>query len=266
VTLDRRTTQELIFWQGVLNMVGTVISWLLMRSPSIDVGVRQAATFIVGLALVIVARRFRERWRDDVTSSVFVVGILPVVALIWAMTTYRAHGGKPYCVFQEYQLSCLTVATLAPPRVWAGLVGIALFAGSAFIQFAMFDASERAIVAGGALEGVVAFAAFAVVLLFFRLRSRRITERAAREIEERRMMRRWSRAVSAIRDLANNPLQLLTIEVEIIRRKFPEAKEHAERLARTTKRLNELNALVVTESGEASFDALGVLRDSKPEL
>ena len=264
--MEPRTTQELALWQGILNMTGAANLVAPRACLAGTLGLRQAITFAVGLALVVAAKRFQKRWSDDVSSAVFVLGILPVVALIWAMVAYRAQRGQPWCAFEEYQLSCVTVATLAPPRIWAGLSGIALFASSAFIQFALFGPAERASVAGGALEGVLAFGVFAVVLLFFRVRSQRVAAEAARAFEEARMMKRWSSAVAAIRDLANSPLQLLTLEAEVLRRKYPEVKDHAERIARTTKRLNELNALLVSDSGEASFDALGILRDSKDDL
>jgi hypothetical protein len=261
--LEPRTTQELALWQGILNVTGTIISCLLVRS---GLGWQQATTFAVGVALLVASKRSRAHWSDQTSSIVFVVGILPVVTLTWGMSAYRARHGQPWCAFQEYELSCLTVATLAPPRIWAGLFGIALFVGAACAQYAMFGPAERSCVAGGAPEGVLAFGVFAVVLLFFRVRGRRVAEQAARAIEEARMMKRWSRAVAAIRDLANSPLQLLTLEAEVLRQKHPEVKDHAERIARTMKRLNELNSLLVSESGEVSFDALGVLRDSKPDL
>jgi hypothetical protein len=261
--MEPRTTQELALWQGILNITGTAISIFLVRS---GLAWQQATTFAVGVALVVAATRSKARWSDDATSVVFVLGMLPVVTLTWGMTAYRARLGQPWCAFQEYELSCLTVATLAPPRIWAGLVGIALFVGTACVEFALFAPAERTCVAGGALEGVIAFGVFAVVLLFFRVRSRRLAAEAAHAMEEARMMKRWSRAVAAIRDLANSPLQLLTLEAEVLRQKYPDVREHAERIGRAMKRLNELNSLLVSESGEVSFDALGVLRDSKPDV
>jgi hypothetical protein len=261
--LETRTAQQLALWQGFLNITGTVISWVLVPS---GLAWQQATTLAIGLGLVVAAIRFRSRWSDDVSAVAFVLGILPVAALTWGMTAYRARLGQPWCAFQEYELSCLTVATLAPPRIWAGLFGIALFAGTACVQFAMFGPAERSCVAGGAIEGVLAFGVFAVVLLFFRVRSGRVAAEATRALEEARMMKRWSRAVAAIRDLANSPLQVLTLEAEVLRQKHPEVGEHAQRIGRAMERLNELNSLLVTDSGEVSFDALGVLRDSKPEI
>ncbi len=266
--MQQSTAQQLSIWQGVLNMTGVVYSLIVVRGvPTSSLAWPQGVTFVVGAAIVIAAKRLAARWSDDVCAAAFVVGIAPVVPLAWGMASYRVQQGHPWCAFEVYQLSCLTVATLAPPRLWAGVFGIALFVLTPFAQFAQFHPSQRICIAGGSLEGVIAFGLFATVLLVFRVRSRRIATASVRAFEEARMMKRLSRAVAAIRDLANSPLQALTIEAEVLRRKHPEVREHAERIARTTKRLNRLNSLIgehtpnlVSESGDTSFDASEILR------
>jgi hypothetical protein len=252
----------LAYFQGALNIAGASISIAFARS--FDLAWRQALTMASGVVLIAVARRYRDVWNARVSSIAFVVAIAPVVPLLWAIQTYESSLGVPFDAFQEHQLSCLTAATLAPPRAAAGLTAIVVFAGSALLQYAHFDPAVRALVPHGAVQGVIASMLFSIVLLAFRVRSRVAAEAAWRSAENVRVMTELTRALMAVRDLANSPIQALTIEVELLRRKHPEAKDLAARIESSMAKLRQLNALVdeharTADAGAASFDARDVL-------
>ena len=87
-------------------------------------------------------------------------------------------------------------------------------------------------------------------------------------------MHRLAQTFVAVRDLANSPIQTLAIESELLRLKCPEAAEIAQRIKRTTTRLQKLNAILDQqmvdlrpENGDESFDARAILESlkKKPE-
>jgi multisubunit Na+/H+ antiporter MnhB subunit len=262
-TREPPPTAPLAYYQGALNALGALLSLLIMRGA--DVAWPQGVTCASGIVLILLAHRYRAVWNARVSSLAFLGAMVPVVWLVWSAQAHQAKLHAPFSAFQEHQLCVLTAATLAPSRVWAGLVAIALFAGAASLQYAEFDPAARALAAHGALQGVGASTAFAVALLAFRVRSRHTAEVAWRAAEEARMMAELASTFMAVRDLANSPIQALMLEAEMLRMKHPETAAVADRLRRTTKKLAELNAIIddhvrtSADATKASFDAHAVL-------
>jgi hypothetical protein len=123
------------------------------------------------------------------------------------------------------------------------------------------------------LISVFAFAAFGVVLYLFRLHDLRVADFAAKAAAEAKMMKKMARAVLAVKDLANSPIQALTLDAETLSRRDPENAAIAERIRTASVELRKLNQILdgyLRKDGagsiEASFDSYDELGAEKSKL
>jgi hypothetical protein len=171
--------------------------------------------------------------------------------------------------FRPTQLGAVAVALLAPPRAWVGVATICGFVGAAAAQYALFDPSVRAHIPYGDPWATLAFGGFAVALLLFRLRAARIEREAIGTRADAEGFERFARAMLAVRDLSNTPLQTLTNLLELVRQRGPEMDDIAVRLERTVARLTELEEVTRPyehqlrwQPGDEAWDPRAILQAS----
>jgi hypothetical protein len=235
----------MLLYQGVLNIVGAILAilvWARYLSGFLD-SVCGVAIVSGALTMFIVARR--ERQFSNLTASiVFAANLIPVYLVLWASQTAMAAGSVYWVPFQPHGLSSLTIAILAPPVAWIGALAVAAPAVLAIIQYMNFSPEQIAWLPPDPVFLPSAFGAFAVVLYFFRLRSLSIAEFAARKDAEAEMMKKMTRTVLAIKDLANSPIQALTLDAETLKRKDMENAAIALRIEQATAQLRKLNRVL----------------------
>jgi hypothetical protein len=262
----RTHNNNMLLAQGVLNVLGALL--LLAMTPVAGPGqsLFAALSILSGILTCVLVTLRRTAVSGLGASLAFAANLLPVYGILWfghvAWATQRAH----WVAFEPHGLSALTIAILAPPVRWIGVPAILLLPALAALQYATFSPETVGwIVPNRPLTAPIAFAAFAVVLYFFRLRGLRIAELAARKAAEARMARRMTRTVLTIKDLANSPIQSLALDAENLLRRHPGDASIGGRVRRAAVRLRELNR-VLDEQLRASDAELEMSLDSREEL
>lgn len=200
-------------------------------------------------------------------TAVFLVVNLALIAALWEIAQHFADSGLRWVPFRENQLGAMTVALLAPPIAWVGIVTILGFTGAAVVQYALFDPSIRERIAYGDPWATIAFGGFALVLLVYRLHGNR-KEREAAQVQARlEHVERFARTMLAVRDLANTPLQTLVLSVDLLRSVDPDPVVIADRIERAVRRLRDIDRIASAyedvlgwPADTESFDAVEILR------
>jgi hypothetical protein len=164
--------------------------------------------------------------------------------MLWVSQAALAGLDRYWVPNEPHKLSVLTVAIMAPPRLWAGMAGIAALTGIAAMQFHELPPEARARTPQSEPMAMAAYAVFAVILLFYRVRGRQLYNQSVRLNEQARMASHLSHAFLTVRDLANTPIQTLLLDAELLKRAHPEALPIADRVEASAKRLSELNNIL----------------------
>lgn len=199
---------------------------------------------------------------------------LAINATITFALTISAHRlastGLDWVPFRARQLGAMTIALLAPPPTWVGVVAIMTIIGSAVVQYELFSPEVQAQLPYGDPWSSIFFGAFALVLLVYRRRADAKERELVRAHAEAESYQRYARAMLALRDLANTPLQTLTNIVELLRSRSPRPDETVERLARTVGRLTEFERAtrpfedeLEWQPGDEAWDPRAILRGTR---
>lgn len=227
----------------------------------------------VGLAagIFILLSRCRDRPSLAVGTAAFLIVNLALFVALWLGAQRVAESGIPWVPFRQHHLGALTVAALAPPRLWVGLVTIAGFTVLPILQFSLFSPEIRQRMPYGDPWATLAFGGFASALLVFRLRSNRIETDVARMHAKMAALERFARTMLAVRDLMNTPLQTLQLNAELLREDRPNTKVIADRIERSVARMQEIEHVageyerdVAWPADAESFDPMTVLKPHTP--
>lgn len=199
----------------------------------------------------------------------FVLNNSVILAAMWVTAPF--HMRNPHLApLQAHKLGTLAVAILAPRR-WAGIVCILGFVALPMVQ-AVLDRTMHALLGWQEAMVLAIYGTFALVLLFFRLRSLDVERRLVRAETEATVARQSARVLMAVRDLSNTPLQSIAFASAILRRHDPEDAASLDRIDRALDRLRSLHRpLKVYESdlewrpGDESFDPEAVLANAARE-
>jgi hypothetical protein len=262
-SLASRSAQHTAAAQGALNIVGALISILLTReTATAPVHVAQAATIASGAATLFATMMRQLQWTPRGAAVVFLLNLVPVYVMLWLMNVVEAEVPRVWDPFQTYELSLLTVAVLAPEKVWAGIVGLGGFVALAALQYFSFPEAVRAFIPWQAPWGLVGFGAFSIVLLLYRLRARQIERESIRLAEEALSLRRSERILMAVRDLMNTPTQTLALDVELLLKHPERIERHAARIERSLEKLRRLNRLLDQRTWDTPAHTDGTTLDS----
>lgn len=219
----------------------------------------------MGLSVVVLTLLVGGHHGRRVTAAAFLALNLGIVGALWVTDAHYATV-PTWVPFRPHQLGIFAVALLAPPILWVGIVSIALFAGSAALQFLTFPPEVR-LRSPGELWVLLIYGVFGVAVLVYRLQ-RLDSERARLRAEsDAAAMRRVARSFMALRDLANTPLQTLVVAVALLREEHPELEPTLERMERALSRLRESTELLSRydqhlrwDPSDTSFDPVEILQ------
>lgn len=250
---------------GGLGTLGLLIDTVL-GTPQGATTAQLAAIVICGLLWM---ATYAERRPETVAfgSVIFLLLNTTIVIGLWAKVQQFAESGMLWVPFRAHQLGALAIALIAPPVAWVGVVAIIEIIGAAVLQFLLLGPELRAHMPFGDPWSTLLFGGFALGLLFYRRRADREEHETARALAEAGAYQRFARAMIAVRDLSNTPLQTLTNMVPLLRQQSPELGETAARLERAVARLTELEQAtrpferqLVWKPGDESWDPKAILR------
>ena len=166
------------------------------------------------------------RWRRRELSSslgmiLFIVVMLPVFPIVWYSQTVRTAANLDWSLFIGHKLAALIFAALTPGAMALGLLFIGLLAVEATVQSFKVGLS--------AVPGEPWATLVVMVGALFILINRTRTSALERQFQRTRLATEsaaeFASVALAIGDLTNTPLQVLTLEVEILRQSFLATKK-----------------------------------------
>ena len=262
---DAERTLRILRIAGGLGTLGLAVQ-ALVESPSGPPRAHLIAMAVCG-AIWLWALLRRSPPPIRITNAVFLALMATIIVSLTASTQKIAESGINWVPFRAHQLGALAIALLAPPVWTVGVVAIIAMIGAAVIQFMLFGPEIREHLPYGDPWSTIIFGGFAMGLLFYRVRADRIEREAVRTQAEAESYQRFARAMIAVRDLSNTPLQTLVNIITLLRQRGPELGETADRLERAVIRLTDLERAtrpfegdLEWRSGDESLDPRAILQ------
>jgi hypothetical protein len=261
---------------SALGVIATILLLVLHRIagypmwPPLMLGLGSSAVLAIAVTL--------PRRSDSFHQTLFAIQALLGIAFVLVADAQLADRG-PYDALIYMKFVVLIFAFLAPSgRLGAALIAVATLGAvvETYVWFSPLQRSRMPLLEPW-LTVLIGLTAFGV------LAARRQDAATVRELvqasADRAWMSRVARLALSVRDFANTPLQVLWIDLELLRRTYaePEVAEIEASLARL-QRLNEtlapLYAMIEMREHSMSFDALGniatevqeTLRDSQQQV
>lgn len=125
---------------GILGAAGIAFDHFTMPAAPTGVALGAIGICLAMLLWIVLTRQRARSWRGNLAFLIVQVAIL---TYLWIDQQRIAESGVVWVPFRANQLGAFTVALLAPPRLWVGLVAILGFAGTAVVQFLLFEPAVR---------------------------------------------------------------------------------------------------------------------------
>jgi hypothetical protein len=226
-------------YSSALNAGGMVLDWLIERRVP---GARRWPLVLsgaVGVALLALLGAARRVPRRRLGAAIFLLNAASVSFVLWRSNRHFASSGRRAIPFEANKLGAVTVALLAP-RAWLGLTGIAAYTVTAVAQYLLFPQRVRAELSVAEPGATITYAAFATVLLGYRVRMVALERAMAENRARADAWHEFARTSLALHDLANTPLQTLELCLAIVRRDPGPPPALLERMDRAVRRLSAL--------------------------
>ena len=259
--------QNMLFFQGTLNILGGLIGAMAWTPIATTAMMLAVGLSITSGAITIVTTRRRRRPLPDLTASlIFAANLTPAYWLVWLSTVVVARQSGYFVPFEALDLSVLTIAVLAPPDRRIGIPAILAGLVLAVLQSISFTPEQIARMPERSWVAPLAFTMFSIGLYLFRLKTFHISELAARKDVEATLLRRMTRTVLAIKDLANSPIQTIVLDSETLKRKCPEDVGILNRIQHAAHQLRDLNRLLDDLIRKEEISSVSASLDSSREL
>ena len=232
-------------WRGAfvaaaLNAAGMSADYLLARAlPAMPI-YPYAFSVLVGIGLIVFLLIRRQRATVRLGSAVFLINTAAMLIALWITSGYWAASGPAWTPFQANKLGALAVPMLAP-QLGVGLASIAGFAAMAVAKFYFLAPDIQRGFPVGEPWFVLIYAAFAGVLLLFRLRGLALEREKLRVQAEAAAADQLARTFLRLRDYTNTPSQTMAFTTELLRSNPHELKPALDRLDRAVEKLAELS-------------------------
>jgi hypothetical protein len=236
---DERVARRSGAYSSVLNAGGMGLQFLIERQVGGIPWWPGLSSAVVGLLVLAVLLAFRRRPRVPLGSAAFLINAAAVIFELWVTHPYYAAAPAPWRPFEANKLGAMTVALLAPSR-WAGLLAISGYVGSAALEYSLYPGDAHTRLSVTEPWATVAWGAFSVGLLVYRLRGLAMARAMARGRAEAAVLERLAHVSLIVRDLANTPLQTLTLSLAVLRQRNIEAGPILDRMERAVQRLQAL--------------------------
>jgi hypothetical protein len=251
---------------AILNVVGVSIDLGFWRARMHTTPPWHLVSAGVSVCIGVLMLCYRHSGKGWIASLAFVVGNIITEVAVWRASTPLAMSAIGWAPFQPEKLGVLTVAVLAPPNLWAGVLSILVFGGSAVAHFFTFSEPVREKLIAEPWASI-AYTTFAMLLYVYRLQARNLQREMSESLAAKRTSEHVSRMILAVRDFSNTPLQTMYLTTALLRERHGDEAELLARLERSLARLRELNEImsryesqVGWQDGDASMDASDVLQ------
>ena len=243
---------------AVLGVVGTGISVLGFWSISgPHLRAVQAVGILTSSGALWVLRSPRFPKSHATSNLLFLLVLLPTVAMAWMVDDARATHSAYWVPYEPNKLSVLTLAIIAPPGWRIGVLAILLFVGAALLHHLMLSDAIRARMSSGEPFGIIAYGVFALVVLGFKQRGYALRGELEHARAEKVALEHVARVSMALRDLANTPVQTLELVRQRLLTDDPQLGTQTERMGRALERLRRLNDILAPYQSAFVWDGEG---------
>jgi hypothetical protein len=261
------TARARLAWRGsllaaVLNAFGSPFELIVARDVPDMPRWPPLAASAVGLVVLVYLVRGRARPTRAGAAITMLVNTAAVVALLVISNQHWAALGAHWAPFQANKLGALTIGLLTP-EIPVGIACIVAYAGAAVVQFLLFAPALREQLTRGEPLVTCIFAIFGIIILIVGTRRYALERRLLEQEHEAAALQKLARALLAVRDFANTPLQTIEAATTLARLQHPEAAKQLEHIDRALDRLRGLNRVLAHhenhlrwQPGDESFDAL----------
>jgi hypothetical protein len=243
---------------ALLGVIGTAIGvagfWSI-SGPALHV-VQAIGLAVNGGALAVLHAR-RERPSQRLANALFLLVLVPTTVMVWMVDDARAAHSARWVPYEPNKLSALTLAIIAPPGWRTGLVGISMFIGSALVHHTVLTDGVRARMSAGEPFGIIAYGAFALVLLGFKQRGHGLRRELERARTEKLALQHVAHLAMAMRDLANTPVQTLELVRQALLLDGHNSEVQARRMGHALDRLRRLNDILMSYQAAVTWDDTG---------
>jgi hypothetical protein len=194
------------------------------------------------------------------SEILFLVVLLPTVVMTWLVDDARAAHHQSWVPYEPNKLSALTLAIIAPPGWWSGIVGILMFVGSALVHHFTWSDAVRPRISAGEPFGIIAYGAFALVVLGFKQRGNTLRAELEHARAEKVALQRLARVSMTLRDLANTPVQTLELVRQRLLTDDPQLRLQTQRMGRALERLRRLNDVLAPYQSAVAWEEDGPTR------
>jgi len=191
------------------------------------------------------------------SEILFLVVLLPTVVMTWLVDDARAAHHQSWVPYEPNKLSALTLAIIAPPGWWSGIVGILMFVGSALVHHFTWSDAVRPLISAGEPFGIIAYGAFALVVLGFKQRGNTLRAELEHARAEKVTLQRLARVSMTLRDLANTPVQTLELVRQRLLTDDPQLRLQTQRMGRALERLRRLNDVLAPYQSAVAWEEDG---------
>jgi len=244
---------------AVLGVVGTLIGilgyWRVSETP---LRLVQLVGLLVSIAALVVLQTRRPPYSRKLANALFLLVLVPTVTHVWMADDALAAHGQRWVPYEPNKLSVLTLAMIAPPGWATGAIGILMFVVTAVVHQSWYASAYRAQQATGEPFAILAFGAFALVLLGFKQRSHGLRDELDRARAEKLALERVANVAMAVRDLTNTPVQTLELVRQELLIQAPELRVHTDRMRRALGKLRRLNDLLLPYQNALPWDDVQV--------
>jgi hypothetical protein len=273
VSAPADTTLARLAWRGsllaaVLNVLGSPLELVVARDVHGMPHWPPLAAGAVGLVLLAYLVRGRSSPTRAGAAVTMLVNTAAIAAMLWINDAHWATLGPRWAPFQANKLGALTVGLLTP-EISVGVVCIAAYAVTAVVQWALFAPAVRAELARGEPVVTCIFAVFGVIILIVGARRYQLERRLLEKEHQTTALEQLARALLAVRDFANTPLQTIETATALARLQHPDVGAQLLRIERALARLRGLNQMLSRheahirwQPGDESFDAVDELADA----
>jgi hypothetical protein len=194
------------------------------------------------------------------SEFLFLVVLVPTVVMTWMVDSARAAHHQSWVPYEPNKLSALTLAIIAPPGWWSGIVGILMFVGSALVHHFTWSDAVRPRISAGEPFGIIAYGAFALFVLGFKQRGNTLRAELEHARSEKVALQRLARVSMTLRDLANTPVQTLELVRQRLLTDDPQLGRQTERMGRALERLQRLNDVLAPYQSAVAWEEDGPTR------
>jgi len=198
--------------------------------------------FALGVLIYLLIVRNTARWTKKTSSVLFILLMLPFGFFTWDYHQVMAASHTAWLPLPGFRIYFLVLGILLSGSYVVNFALMSFFAVESLVLWYSLDLGNLPSVVLAQEPWVsLLYFVIACALLLFRFRDEKLIQKLSDETANMAAMKQMARIFLSLRDRANTPIQTLRISAELLKRRYPDAKDLSVTIDATAKRLTEMN-------------------------